>query len=300
MFGIHPLRPTRDALALVVTLASLALGGSPARAEDYNVLRPTFTTGVPSYAEVLQKLKPGDTLVFPSQARFKVGRKLGEGGTTLILELPDLPGLALRIPKSWDPDDPGEPLSATSFLNRTIDGASELRSHGVPMVEIDSYKRNEYVVVRKVGPHLTFEEFVEGKGEAGVRREALSLALEDFARRTARFERIGDFKSDQVVFEPETGRWVLLDWASSHMRTVISGHLDPLPAKTIFRSGMTPFFSRHLLQGRRPGGETVFAAPDPELDWLADLANRIESTVHEERRRLAASPCEHGYGAMAR
>lgn len=252
-------------------LAALVLAGlllaAQAGAGTHQLFRSSAWGGsVPhrNYGFIVNgELGPGDVLIFSDGSKFKIGRRLGSGSATLVFELADDPGKVIRIPMALRTEHLED---VASYITSYISGYERLRAAGVPVVRIHQSRAGEYVVVDRLSSSVrTLEDMVRDGGPEPAEREKITRAFVDFARKTAAFSRIGDFRDDQMAYDPERGEWILFDWTSSHRS---------------LRKKMTPFdnFFEYFRKD-----EYVPNFPRPGLRWISELDAKVKAAIQEQR-----------------
>jgi predicted CopG family antitoxin len=189
------------------------------------------------YDEKVKTIEPGDTLVFENEheiktaadmvrftiglfspkktTSFKVGKKLGVGGTTIIYELLGFPERVLRIPKSDKITRKG--VHYIRYINFTIDGFEPLRESAIALPTIFESSPLRFVVVERFNSKLTLELFMLYPNTfSSEEAEKMLSELKVFAWSTREFRRIGDLNPSQILYDYDTHRWVLIDWTDFH------------------------------------------------------------------------------------
>lgn len=176
---------------------------------------------VSDYVVLIRELEPGDVLEFNDGAKYEFKAVLGSGRTTKVLKVKPLRSLsqppyqeftALRVPI---------PVTETNlskgqvrqFIDLTIGEYPKLSQNGIPVPTIYHSLGAQYVEVRLMNPEFDLHEFFQnGHKLDPVKQEKALNRLGQFAAKTARFSKIGDFYPDQVVFDSLLQDWVLLDY----------------------------------------------------------------------------------------
>jgi len=162
----------------------------------------------------------GDRLIFSGDDIFIFKEELGRGNTTSILRVSranSTEEFALRVPQtSTKIKDTNRSIS---YLNEYISGYQELLVQGVPTPNVLEYSENHYALISIVDFDFVYSDLFNPMSEMpqDIKIEAESALLE-FARKTAMFKIIGDFHSEQLVYNAETKEWTLLDWVDSHYK----------------------------------------------------------------------------------
>lgn len=178
-----------------------------------------FPDGIqsPQYYQLLAKaFEAGAELKFPDGSHFKVKKYLGEGFVTRVFQVEVLnpkPGepkeMALRLPM-------GGGAYYADFINQTQKGYEPLRSEGIAIPKLFRSTQSQYCAMEYIPHDFDGEAFLMNSQRWGpeVAREARA-ALVEFARQAALMGTIGDFKPEQLVYQIENKRWVLLDWTGT-------------------------------------------------------------------------------------
>ncbi len=175
-----------------------------------------------NYAEVVRQLLRDDVLVFSDGEEFTVKSVLGQGNTTLVIDI--VGNRVLRIPlssgnASISTDENGKespiPLgSYTSYITEFIEGHRALTAAGVRVVKMYEHLREEYVVVEKLSPRFNYRWYFHNRRtfSEGFKRRVDAQLLQ-FVSGVSLFAKIGDFHPEQLVYNES--EWVLLDFTTS-------------------------------------------------------------------------------------
>jgi hypothetical protein len=184
--------------------------------EAYHLFKPNGQFA-DDYDEILAKLKAGDILVFENGSRFVVlDPKLGHGNTTQIISVRPAKKsktpiraekAALRVPVSKE-------AWARQFINKTQRGYRKLFKSKVPIVELLDHFDNQYALMEQVDVWFGFTDFLADHPIDLENPDRTTREFIEFVRKTAVFDRIGDFHSAQIVYTREKG-WTILDWSDS-------------------------------------------------------------------------------------
>lgn len=221
---------------------------------------------VEDYAQRLDSVEDGDTLLFTDGQRFIVGPKIDEGKNTRIFSLANWPSEVLRVPLPGHGDS----------INESIDGYEILRHFDLPIVRVNQSLRSQYLVVDRVNPrHITCDRFIEDPSIPPGLRAEMAEKLVDFGKRFAMFSFVDDFHRGQIVYDPDAKRWILLDWMGGRVFgfRYQGGRLVPKES-TIFSHG---FFDKYVLHTK---------PREPKYQWVAALERRIQSEIEAERARI--------------
>lgn len=194
-----------------------------------------------NYNELVRNLATGDWIEFSDGKKFQIQEILGQGEMTQVWSLASDKTQAIRIPLHRDSFDPiMGPHAPTRFMNKFIDGSTPLEQAKVSTVRILESKMGEYAVVERLAPVgqqvLTLKKFLTQSALKTPEEKQMAAKVIDFARSVAPFESIGDFKAEQVGWDPRTQQWKLMDWSDSHV--LYSPH-----SKHVFTS---PFYSLRI------------------------------------------------------
>lgn len=227
----------RRILSLLIAFAAV-LGARGAWAKSTPKILELFDpNGAPvaGYRELLDSLQDGDVLCFNGcRERFEFVSRLGHGYTTQIFRVRDDRGrdLALRVPISEGSTDYQTVRHVTPFVNYIdyfVRGHRQLRSTGIRMPAIYSFRSQQFVAVERIGFEFTLDDFL-GRPDT-IPPKVLRQAEEQlyrFAEKVALFERIGDFGARQLVYSERLGDWVLLDMTDdSRPLSMVFGRQQP-------------------------------------------------------------------------
>lgn len=212
----------------VVALGAISWGWtSVAMALDGRVLTPFVQTAEgpefqSGYEQLMSSLKPGDTLRFTDGREVRVGAFLGAGNTTAVFAVQDDPTRVLRVP-CWDCRRPKQ----SKWITASIDGYEPLKYLGIPTVSIHEFHRDEYIIAERfhVEGSVPLDRFIADPTIPKPLRKEMESRLVEFARRTAAFSMISDFRGDQLVYDAAKKDWVLFDWTDRH-KLAFSGSVD--------------------------------------------------------------------------
>lgn len=253
-------------ILLVFLATTLAL------AENYRLF-DHIRTQVSNYDSIVENLKPGDKIIFSDNQSVIVGEKLGSGNTTVIFELPDYPKVAIRIPKKRGIFKDGIPY--TGMINRFQEGYSLLKLDGVPTVNLFKYRQDEYAVVERLGPHITFADFLKDRLLPGELKNEMSKAFLEFAKSTAKFTKIGDFHSGQIVYDKTQKKWILMDWERNHVE-----YNPKKEVETTAFNAWDKFYGKHIAYKHNR-----WYTNEMSSSWIVDLANDADFTIHAAREK---------------
>lgn len=277
---------------------------APAWGERYSL----FTApGVqrPDYAEVIDRLKPDDVLVFSNGAEFAIKGFLGFGGTTLIIDtgrrglrIPLGAGIYVQTIQEGTDVVRFEKQPYTWYITQFIAGQRVLRRHEVPVVDMYDALEEEYVEVEKVTPLFTYREYYRTE-RAQMRpseRARVDQHLLEWLAPASIFAQIGDFHADQLVYLGD--RWIVLDHTnlmlfSRHYNDpapFVVGRWNklmawmgrnyglPLPADLHDRAREV-IEAKRKAEGQRWG---IFVACSQTLDFFSDMM-KLPKQVRQER-----------------
>lgn len=191
--------------------------------------RPVF-----NYNHLINTLNSGDILTFDNQTRYQFINYLGSGNTTQIIEVaavdnPNNPGpFAMRLPKENGifHNNIFE-LPYYEFLNFFINYRAPLEKAKL-IPQVHNELAGQYVLLDKVNIDFNLTQFLDYSIPISTHiRTTAEDALLEFSEKVAPFIEIGDFWTDQVVFDGE--KWILLDFVNSRL---LEGNVAPLTIKT--------------------------------------------------------------------
>lgn len=218
---------------------------------------------------------PGDIIIAPDGEQFTFVKHLNlisGADTNYIMEVEPsraYPGqkgktVILRLPRD---------IPDRLYISQTIQGYGSLNEHSVPVPQLYHYRINHYAVQEKVNVAFTADQFF---GEPStIDKNTLKKAekaLVKFGTTLAPFVRVGDFRSDQIAYDAENDRWVLLDWTGEHRMLGEN-----------FSLKSTPFTTSSF---------NLFADKSEELNARsARILQRVNEAIFKTRRSLARLSC---------
>ncbi|OFZ41026.1 MAG: hypothetical protein A2070_03680 [Bdellovibrionales bacterium GWC1_52_8] len=243
-----------------------------------------------TYNEIMSSVGVGDTVTFGNGKTIRLGKLLGTGNTTLIFELAENKGQAIRLPKKsgYFSDD----YRYVDFIRSFEKGLPILEKHHIPAVQVHEIYRGEYAIVDRVQPDLTFRRFLHDPKISNRLRLDMVDALVTFARETAMLEHIGDFHQDQLVYDGPRKKWILLDWTHSHKEVIFDEERYVRASPNIFldKAGAGgaryDFFSSYTERIVGTDGQITWTAKKPAYQWIARAANRVNRAVTDERLKI--------------
>lgn len=235
--------------------------------ESYKLTR----LGIPTrnYDLDIEQLKEGDTVFFGAK-KFRLGKYLGQGTTAQIFSLAEQPDAVIRISKQ---------ANALRYIDSTISGEDFLNEMNIPHTKIISHSPGEFVVAQKLPStamqlNLAIVDAIKNPDK----RSRLEAAILKFARLTAAVSRLGDFRFDQIAYDPVQDALILFDWRDDNTRA------EAPSSKTIFEEN--PFNKMRIRETRQEKFEIY------ELPWLQQLDTQIDEAIHDERIKLFSQPQE--------
>lgn len=237
-------------------------------AEDY----PLFNNkgeALPNYDNVVTSLKHGDRLFFSDGKYFTFLRLLGNGKNTLVLEVAELPGKALRVALK---------TSSFRYIDTYVQGDISLSTENIPHVKLYANYSNQYAIVEKIEkPFLNFDEMIDKLSsidpkDIAEQEKASSIAkkLSDFLIKLSLFYSSNDMTPDNLIYDIKAERWVLLDWF---------GELKPV--RTVDDFYPTMLLTTHYGSVR----DDQFKARKPHHQWLDPIFNKV--LLEMKKRRVA-------------
>jgi hypothetical protein len=205
----------------IILVASVS--ASPSWAGSYQLFSKTGRRTAPSadYQEIVDHLKYGDTVVFSSGRKFRVGKLLGTGNTTLIFALVGDQKHVLRVPKTvgrWlrPGDTRPQNFDTEEFIDWFVDGVNEAERSHIPVVHIEESLSHEYIEVERLeGDMVSFGDFFAsfdryGKNE----REEMVQAMDRFLAKSANKSSVMDLHDGNLVYLPHRTEWIISDVSS--------------------------------------------------------------------------------------
>jgi hypothetical protein len=241
-------------------------------------------------AAFMKSLPSGTKLRFGNGKVFTLGSFLGAGGSTAVYEISPAGTDVLRLPLyNVDPS-----MDYLDYQKQFLDGDAVLEKYGVPKVKVLDHHGSEYIVASRLPSDVQNTDAIAKLGENNQRR-ALG-ALKDFARRSAAFDDIGDFRLDQLHYSWENNSLVLGDWAHQTSEDADEYHRlfnpqipeDPKPNKLLGR-----YLELLGLQKTTEGYQTTIGGNRTfshlSFEERVAFAQELEREILEERRRLSQS-----------
>lgn len=165
-----------------------------------------------AYNQLIESLRPGDTLEFSNGHSFRFERALGSGETTKVL-LVDGGSKVLRVPLRSGIHQPHfNNIPYSDYLRLFLDGYRELKRAGVPVVEVFESESDvsEYLVVEKLELKMLLRHVLFDLATPEQLSGNAVEKLFEFARATWQFAELADFGGTQLGWTGE--RWVLFDF----------------------------------------------------------------------------------------
>ena len=204
-------------IALLFVFASSSWAGT------YQLFSRSGRVTAPSadYQEIVDHLKYGDTVVFSSGRRFRVGKLLGTGNTTLIFALVGDQKHVLRVPKTVGPwlrpgDAKPQKFDTEEFIDWFVDGVNEAERSHVPVVHIEESLSHEYIEVDRLESDMvsfgdfsrTFDTYESAD------REEMVQAMNRFLAKSANKSSVMDLHDGNLVYLPHRKEWIISDVSS--------------------------------------------------------------------------------------
>jgi hypothetical protein len=253
---------------------------------DYTNLGSTRRGYVPAsrYEAVLRNLKRGDTLEFSDGQHLTVGKKLGEGNTTLIFGIKGEPNRALRLAKN---DGRYDKIPTRSFLNFFANGHRMLKKLGVPTVRIYGPESKpsdnlEYVIVERLPKGTLFMDELARNPEKIDRK-----AFRRFFRRTAVLAFLSDFHAGQIAQLP-SGEFTLYDWSDPAQNHSAFSHDGSYNERTILDEGLQRIFPGDWLEW--DFDTRTYKATSERYHPFADLVNETRTDILHTRKLIRDTP----------
>ena len=177
---------------------------------------PGRSTEAPAYTKTVKHLKYGDTVIFSNGRRFRLGKLLGKGNTTMIFAIIGEPDLALRIPKSSGKfilDGKPTANDTRDFIDYFVKGSNQLNGKGVPVVVVSESLASEYAVVTRLDKNMvTYGKFAKNFDQFPEEtRNTMIGALDEFIAMTKDFIYVDDLHQENLVYLTKWKKWVVVD-----------------------------------------------------------------------------------------
>jgi hypothetical protein len=297
-------------LTAILLLLSVTVWGAEPRPPQrlFREGRPAFSSA-DEFETAMGKLGENDTVVFSGNERFKLGSKIHEGSQFVIFEIQGKPDQVLKlakdpmkrrvlnelssgtraleaqhvpVPKVLASRD-GEfvvqqrvrdPVSFAEFSGGTVDEAAPEGGGVAFEFDIDMDGDGSSEKSGASGVQELFEFTLDGDdmdGGAAPTRQEMSRAFERFMRDTAHLERIGNFTEKDLVYDPASKRWLIIDFSVDVIEAPERAP-DALPS---VKHAMTEgFLSKYLAFEQQPGGAGKFKAKTPTYEWMEAVVNK--------------------------
>lgn len=184
---------------------------------------------VENYNQLISKIKKnGGDILELSGREYKILKYLGEGYTTIVFltEGNKAIRLPLRSGKFKLPGTGQRPVPYTEFINFYLEGYNQLKDSGIaiPRVYEEESRRGQYLIVEAYDIVFSLEYLLKPLNSAEFNRnKSLYLnRLLAFAKKTASFSQISDFKPDQLGWDARLRDWILLDYSHA---VLMAGHI---------------------------------------------------------------------------
>ncbi|EPZ49913.1 hypothetical protein M902_1082 [Bacteriovorax sp. BAL6_X] len=189
---------------------------------------------------------------------------LGSGNTTIILKVYDEElqrELALRLPHG-NQEKRYTIFDGKKFIDYSYQGFEELDESKLSIPKIHDYEKSAYLLVDLIENDYDLKEYLsKSSSMTNIEKTEVEDALIDFAKKSAIYQSIGDFHSEQIVYSKALKKWYLLDWSSGH---------------TLARLPSSPtLFSDHFFTNSERS----------TTEYERDLMNRLNEAVSEQRAK---------------
>jgi hypothetical protein len=149
---------------------------------------------------------------------------LGHGTVTNIFAVKDHPEWAFRASLIKSSDSDHDIIFIDNFRTKFLSGEAELRTAKVPIVKIYGNCENG-VLVERLPKGINLRDYLNsGHTISLAKRRKMNDDLIEFAKKTAGFESIGDFRPEQLMYVEDRG-WILFDWTRGHV--IYNANGDP-------------------------------------------------------------------------
>jgi hypothetical protein len=232
------------------------------------------------YSEKFNEAEPGDVLSFDDgKIKFKIIKYLDHGGTTNVLHVQQIKPfkkkhMALRMPlDDW---------KSAKYLTSYKKGQRELKNSGIRVPKIYNYLYEQFLAVELFEPAFDFEDFatMNKKVPKHMVKEA-EQAYYRFMKSASGFEIIGDFKPEQLLYDPNIKEWVLLDFTNGHSQVPLFKDITTTETKLLDKLFYLPHESEEL----RYTISTQRRFKNSE--WAQKLYDNSKQIILEHRTTLA-------------
>lgn len=216
---------------------------------------------VSDYRSLIRNLSAGDMIQFSDDVLYTFREYLGHGNTSFILAIAEHDDWVLRVPLTSGKLVPNSSaqlaVKAPEYIEQIALGAPLLEHLEITHANVwrRSYRRNERILQRRVRNPQTFRQVILQQKEGFTEKQLYELGV--WSQQAAPLLNLGDFSADQLAWEPERERWVLLDWSYGG-RVYIPGETSELRRKqSVFHSwfyvheGLHPDFTGIVFDGEQ-------------------------------------------------
>ncbi len=258
-------------LLVFLTFISFSLNAKEYVFEFFNEFG-SLNDKAPEYVEEIKNIdfqNPSNKVIlkFPNGKEILIKDYIGAGGNTAIFKI-SVNGktFALRVP-----------YTNISMMREYIKGRFALASQKINVPDVySSGKLNTtplYIITDYVDFDYNLKSFIKDyKDISKTEIHVMKSELIKFAKQSANFGKIGDFGYDQIVFDRENKKWVLLDWDSDH-------YFSNSPKANLFTED---YFIEAVYQKNGKGPLLLDA-------WQENLRKALEFVVSMERKKLNLS-----------
>jgi hypothetical protein len=218
---------------------------------------------VENYDDVLRSVRENDLLRFDKKTSFEILRIHPPGGNTRVFRVRkagvplNYPPAILRVPKNtfW-----------FRFLEETSSGHAPLRRAGIRVPDLLESRAGMFNLMEETPFDFYLSDLLSDSSKFSneLKEKALS-ALEQFARSSAPFEWIGDFRPDQLVYSASDNEWVLLDWNRW------SRYVPPGPGRGQIFTPTSPYSLKHHRIYKRMSEIIEHERLKPDFSQFVDL-----------------------------
>lgn len=184
---------------------------------------------IASYDQIINQLPLGTVLRFMDQMEYQIVGKPQEGSTTVVykvlrypegktpfaLRLPIQSGNWLSLPMLISEESTWR---VSEFINQTFYAFGELKRSGIRIPKVHNFVSNQYVLVEWIDFDFLLKDLIEDVDLLPLNEvNQAKQALVTFAKSTARYARLQDFRPENIAYIAAKAEWVFLDQVSGNI-----------------------------------------------------------------------------------
>ncbi|MBN1896521.1 MAG: hypothetical protein JW789_02220 [Candidatus Aenigmarchaeota archaeon] len=215
---------------------------------------------VDAYIKIIRNIEQGVMIKFSNGQIFTIKKVLGQGRTTRVVTVKEseYENWAVRLNMKTNPE----------YINEMLEREPELNQLGKNIVRLDERRslKNEYCLVEILKIEFELHDYLSDYCNLG--SDEIDNYIIEFAKVSARFSFIGDFKSKQLAFVKGRG-WVLVDYTQGNR------YASRVNDSTLFDGVFDEFVYPEYKESMGNKWE--------------ELKNKINEVIHRERMKYFVS-----------